>query len=281
MGIVVADTKNFEELKSIFKKEGLDKIHVLADFDRTLTKAFVNGKSVASLISVLRDENYLTPDYPEKAKALYEKYHAIEKDPSCPIEEKKTHMKNWWTEHFELLIKSGLTKKDIEKAMESTNLSLREGAEEFLEILKNSKMPLVVLSSSGLGVESIGLFLEKRGLFFENIYIISNSFEWDNNGTAVSVKQPIIHGMNKNETSVKRFPAIFEQVKNRKNILLLGDSLNDAEMAEGFDYRNILKIGFLNEDIEQNLSAYSSAFDAVLTGDSSLGPVNTILRQIG
>jgi 5'-nucleotidase len=63
----------------------------------------------------------------------------------------------------------------------------------------------------------------------------------DEDGKAIAIKEPIIHSFNKGETVVKDSP-IYEEIKERKNILLLGDSLGDVRMADGFDYENILKI---------------------------------------
>jgi len=82
-------SQNIQDTINTFKKQGVDKLHVLADFDQTLTKSFINGKHVPSIISILRDNNYLTPDYPDKAKALYAKYHPIEIDPNVSLEEKR------------------------------------------------------------------------------------------------------------------------------------------------------------------------------------------------
>src|SRR4030042_2739778 len=253
--VLITNKERFKELKKEFRKDVVEKLHVLADFDRTFTYAFVNGKKILSLLSVLRDEKYLTPDYSEKANALFDKYHAIEINPDVPLEEKKKVMKEWWTVHFELLIKSNLSKNDIVKAVESNNIVLRDGLIEFLNTLKINNIPLVVLSSSGLGKEAIELCLEKKRLFSGNIHIISNSFKWDKNGKAVFVKEPIIHTLNKDETAIKNFPGIFEKVRERKNIILLGDSISDIEMATGFDYEKLIKIGFLNEEIESSLES--------------------------
>jgi len=63
----------------------------------------------------------------------------------------------------------------------------------------------------------------------------------DENGKAIAVREPIIHSFNKDETVVKNFP-IYKDIKDRKNIILLGDGLGDAHMADGFDYENIIKI---------------------------------------
>ncbi|OGZ17414.1 MAG: hypothetical protein A2V72_01740 [Candidatus Nealsonbacteria bacterium RBG_13_37_56] len=278
--VLITNKERFKELKKEFRKDGVEKLHVLADFDRTFTYAFVNGKKILSLLSVLRDEKYLTPDYSEKANALFDKYHAIEINPDVPLEEKKKVMKEWWTVHFELLIKSNLSKNDIVKAVESNNIVLRDGLIEFLNTLKINNIPLVVLSSSGLGKEAIELCLEKKRLFSGNIHIISNSFKWDKNGKAVFVKEPIIHTLNKDETAIKNFPGIFEKVRERKNIILLGDSISDIEMATGFDYEKLIKIGFLNEEIESSLESYKKDFDVLILNDSSAQFLNQLLKEI-
>ena len=188
-------------------------------------------------------------------------------------------MNEWWTEQFKLLIKFKLNKKDIEKAVMSKRLRLRDGANEFFDYLYSRDIPLIILSSSGLGEESISIFLEKRGKLHKNIYIISNSFEWDEKGYAIGVKKPIIHVMNKDETSLKKFN-FYEKIKNRKNAVLLGDSPGDVGMANGFNHDNLIKIGFLNEDIEKNLEQYKINYDIVILNDSDMSYVNGLIREI-
>jgi hypothetical protein len=40
--IIYSNEKNFSETLENFKKEGLEKLHILADFDKTLTKLVVD-----------------------------------------------------------------------------------------------------------------------------------------------------------------------------------------------------------------------------------------------
>jgi len=273
--IVISDPGRLEEIKKSIAGAGL---HILSDFDRTLIKAFVNGESVSSLISVLYNQNYLTPEYGPKAQELHKKYYAIELDSKIPREEKKKAMLEWWTLHFDLLIKSGLNKKDLEKVVNSGKVQFREGINEFVDLLRDKDIPLVIMSSNGLGGDSIKMCFEREKRLYNNIHIISNVFEWDSEGRAVSVKQPIIYGMNKDETIINNYPDIFDKVKDRKNVILLGDSLDDVGMVEGFDYENIIKIGFLNEKVEENLDNYKKTFDVVILNDGSLNFVNKLLK---
>ena len=111
--LLIVNKKDFEKKKKQFIKDGINKIHILSDFDRTLTKTFVNGEKTPSLISELRRRNYISEEYSKAAQALADKYHPIEINTSIPPAEKKKAMNEWWTKHFELLIKSGLNKKQI------------------------------------------------------------------------------------------------------------------------------------------------------------------------
>lgn len=62
--------------------------------------------------------------------------------------------------------------------------------------------------------------------------------------------------------------------------MLLGDSLGDLGMIIGFDYNNLLKVGFLNEDVERDLKEYKENFDVIITNDSNMDYVNNIIKQI-
>ena len=70
--IIVPDQEKFEKIKFKIKSTGADNIHILTDFDRTLTYAkSSNGKDISSMISILRDGNYLTKEYAEQARSLF------------------------------------------------------------------------------------------------------------------------------------------------------------------------------------------------------------------
>jgi 5'-nucleotidase len=227
----------------------------------------------------LRDEKYLTPDYPEKAQALYDKYQPIEIDPKIPLAEKQILMHRWWSEHYELLVKSGLTKQDLARVAQSKKIALRLGAVEFMKFLHHYDIPLVILSAAGLGFETIQMYLGNKNLMYENVHIVSNVLQWDENGKAIGVQEPIIHTCNKNYAAVKELE-FFETIRERKNIILLGDGTGDAAMVEGFEYDNIIKIGFLNENAEEHLESFHKNFDVIILNDGSMDFVNTLMREI-
>lgn len=275
----IIEGKNFKETLEKIKKEGKEKLHILVDFDKTLTKFKVDNKKIPSVISLLRDGDYISPEYAAKAHELYAKYHPIEIDANATTEEKKKAMSSWWTEHFNLLIKSHLNKKHLEQISNSSKIKFRKGVLEFLDHLNENKIPLIIISSSGLG-DTIPMLLQKENKLYVNINIITNKYIWDEKGFAKGVKKTIIHSMNKDETILKKIPKIYEKIKDKKNVILLGDSLGDTEMITGFDYNHLLKIGFLNENIEELKEKYKKNFDLVIMNDGDFSKVNEVIKQI-
>lgn len=279
MKIIIPNPKNLEKLKSQIKEKGYQNLHILSDFDRTLTYGTVNGIKTPSIISMLRDGNHLTEDYAKKAHALFDKYHPIEADPKIPLQEKKRAMQEWWETHNRLLIGSGLSKLDLEDIVKNGHIKFREGIPEFLDFLHKYNIPLVIFSASGCG-DAIQLFFKKIGKDYPNIFYVTNHFNWDKNGMAISTKGVIVHSLNKEETILEKIPEVFQSIKNRRNVILLGDSVEDLGMIEGFDYEFLLKIGFLNFDYDKSRGGYKRNFDVVLEGDGDFNYVYNLIRDL-
>jgi len=278
--IIIPNPKKLEKLKSRIKTKGYQSLHILSDFDRTLTYGKINGVKTPSIISLLRDGNHLTKDYAKKAHALFEKYHPIEIDPSIPLQEKKKAMQEWWEKHNKLLIQSGLSKSDLEDIVKNGPIRFRKGIPEFLDFLHQYNIPLIIFSASGCG-DALQIFFKNIGKDYSNIYYVTNHFNWDKNGKAISPKGPIIHCMNKDEVILRKIPEVYSAIRNRRNVLLLGDSIEDVGMVKGFKYETLLKIGFLNFDYDKLREEYKRNFDVVLEGDGDFNEVNNLVRDLG
>ena len=68
-------------------------------------------------------------------------------------------------------------------------------------------------------------------------------------------------------------------IKDRKNVILLGDNIEDIAMIEGFDYNNLLKIGFLNYEVEKNLDKFKQDFDVLVLNDGEMDFVNDLIMN--
>lgn len=275
---IIPNETYFKDLVSKIKAWGYEKLHVLADFDRTLTKCFTAWVKRWTLISVLRSEWYLSEEYTKKAYELFDYYNPIEINPNIPLEEKKKEMTIWWNKHLDLLVHSSLHKSHIDRVINSWIIEFRDGAVEFLNFLSENNIPLVIISANGLWTDSIKLFFEKNNVLTSNVYIISNSFVWWTDDIAVWYDKRVVHVFNKDETILSDFPEIHEKIENRKNVILLWDSLWDPLMIEWFEYDNLLKIWFLNEKEEELEESYRKSYDLILTWDSDFSVWEKVLK---
>lgn len=277
--VIVVNLAKLEETKKAMIKDGAERLHVLSDFDGTLTKKY-NGEKVPSLISILRDEGYLTPDYPAKAQSLFDKYHPIEIDSKISLEEKKKAMQEWWKKHYALLIKSKLHRRDIERCVQSERTKFKQGVVNLFSLLRTQDVPIVIMSATGLGEDGLRMRFKKENINLNGVFFVANSFQWSPDGYLIGANEPIVHSMNKDETVVQDFPEVYEKIKNRKNVILLGDNEGDAEMITGFDYDNLIKIGFLNKMDEPALTEFKKIYDVVIIGNDSAEYTHKLMKEI-
>jgi cytosolic 5'-nucleotidase 3 len=151
--------------------------------------------------------------------------------------------------------------------------------DSFLKICFEKKIPLLIFSS-GVG-DIINGFLITNNLSFPNTHIISNFFDWDENGFAKPYYKgnKTIHMLNKDETEIKN-TSYFQEIETRANVIVMGDSLEDIKMISGLEHKNIISIGFLNSDVENKLETYKNIFDVVIVNDGSFMQVLEILNEI-
>lgn len=260
------------------KKEDL---LVVADFDRTLSKAYTNGVFQPSLISILRTTDILGTEFVKSQIADADHYLPIEKDMAISVVEKTPLMNEWWDKAFIALLKAGLRQSHFQQMLDTEKVVLRELAPEFLKLLSDNNIPLVIISASPIG-EIIQEFLERNNCLYPNIYFVTNSFNWEegvNDPKMLSVKQPFIFNMNKNKVGIEKYD-FYSAINKKKNLILLGDSFDDINMAENFQYENILKVGILSKHSEANREKFQKEFDLVILDDGSLKPVYEIVKNL-
>ena len=47
-----------------------------------------------------------------------------------------------------------------------------------------------------------------------------------------------------------------------------------------FNYKNLIKIGFLNDEVKDNIEKYERNFDVVISNDSPMEYVNQLLKEL-
>ncbi len=264
------------EIVEKMARDGANKLHILADFDKTITEtSHINGKPVGSIIGQLRAGGYLSPEYTAESTALFEEFHPFEHDQNIPRAERMNKMEEWWSKHNDLLIRSGLNKNDMDRVISAGHTKLRDGITETFKILEENNIPIVIMS--GGPAYMIEKQLEFSGLLSDNVHIVANYYEYDENGFMTGYKKPIVHSQNKHEIILRDFP-VFDEIKNRTNVILLGDQIDDLGMIEGFDYKNLLTVGFANKPADEE--KFANKFDVLIRENGNFNFVNTILKQI-
>ena len=237
-----------------------DSIYVLTDFDRTITL----GNSDSSW-SILSKSNMVPAEYIEERQKLFDYYRPFEIDETLDYDTKSKLMVDWWNKHIGLFVKYRLSEEVINNATKNLKvMSFRDGAREFLKNMKDRNIPVIIISA-GIG-NFIEQFLIKNNCNFDNIYIVSNFLKFEN-GIATGVSDNVIHSLNKNEVSLPN--NVKELIANRNNIILLGDSTSDIRMAREEMRKQALKIGFLEENVDENKLYYQEQFDVVCTDNTT------------
>ncbi|XP_010523701.1 PREDICTED: LOW QUALITY PROTEIN: 7-methylguanosine phosphate-specific 5'-nucleotidase A [Tarenaya hassleriana] len=278
---------------ALIRDAGPSKFQVIADFDATLTRYWVNGRRGMTSHGLLQQGNSY---YDAKRQELYEYYHPLEISPAIPVEEKTSLMEEWWGKTHGLLIEGGLTFDAIKKSVADSSIAFREGVVELFEFLEEKDIPVLIfqqISSAGLADVIEEVLRQKLHRTFKNVRIVSNRMVFDDNGCLVSFKGKLIHVLNKNEHALDMAAPLHDQlgdtkgadedtarVKLRTNVLLLGDHLGDLSMSDGLKYENRISVGFLNDNIDKSLQIYRSAFDIVYLNDAPISGVVDLVSQL-
>ena len=160
-----------------------------------------------------------------------------------------------------------------------------------LRELERSCVP-ALLFSAGLAdvLEQIMVHLYDARFPAPTMHVASNRmvFEADSTGAAdpqdarlVSFSEPLLHMFNKRFDAIRDSPfarTIVDQ--NRRNVLLLGDGIGDAAMADGQPADCVLRIGFLNERVAESLAQFSEAFDVLVLNDGPMDVAVDVVRSV-
>lgn len=243
-----------------------DNTYIVMDFDKTIT-------SYDSLDSwdAVANPKFVKEGIRSDMNRLYNKYRLIEIDYTISKQEKLKQMEIWYSECMNLYYKYNLTKEQIKKSIQSSNIKFRQGAKELLISAHENKIPVIILSA-GIG-NSIEQFLKDNNcLFNDTMYIISNFIQFDDDGKVTKFdNSKMIHTLNK--TMNGHLPDEFiVKVMDKQYKILIGDLIEDIQMVDEKEKDTTLRIGILTKEMEskENLKLYNERFDIVLTDEENI-----------
>lgn len=265
-----------EKLKKLYEG-GPEKLQIISDFDKTLTKFVIDGVKGCTVYGVIESDKQFPESYREKAKQLKEKYMPIEFSSNLSSAEKEPHMIEWWTKGNELIIELNLKQNQIPDIVKDAHIALRDGVEWFFVKLHEKKVPVLIISG-GLG-DLIKEVIDQQSTLYDNVTIVANFFKYNEEGVMVGFKEELLFGNNKKERT-KDLP-YFDKIKERTNVIVMGDLPDDAHVSDSPKNTEVtLTVGFLNEKVDEHLSNYMDAFDIVIVDDHSIELVDLLLIPI-
>jgi len=279
-------------------ESGRDGLYWVCDFDRTVTRCFLdNGERSLDCHDILASIPKITHHCKTCMEEMMEYYYPIEIHPTMTREEKIPYMVEWYTKVNFLLQDQNLTRADVAHAVKSCkSFKLRDGVEEAFGLAYTKGIPLIIVSA-GLGnvIEEVirqrirmpvqtdvegGANHDASSNDWPNVRVLSNTILWDEDGHQCGFSEPLIHMYNK---SLQDAPdTIKTMLEGRKVGLLSGDSTGDLTMAHGIDSTDVLRVGFLNEKVEERLPKYigRDCYDRVVLNDGNWETLLEILRKI-
>ena len=158
-----------------------------------------------------------------------------------------------------------------------TPVVFRGCLDKLLHFCNDAKMPVLIFSA-GIADVILQIMIQSK-LWLPNMHMISNKMIFNSDGICTGFKEPLIHVFNKNEASVVQ-TSHFSSIKDRRNVILLGDSLGDLRMADGLSHDVSITIGFLNHDAEEWIDKYLEAYDIVVLNDSPMQIVCDLFEEV-
>lgn len=272
------DPMRVERIINEFICGGSERMQFVSDFDFTITKQRTDDNvAVLSSFGIFNACKSLPPNFKTESDKLFHKYRPIEIDPHMAIEEKVQYMIEWWTKSAELASGFPFDQSEIDDMASKFKSALRDRTHELFGALLRLQIPVLVFSA-GLG-NSVVSVLQQANIMHPNVKVVSNFLQY-RDGLLDGFQQPMIHTFNKNET-VLDGSEYYELVHTRDHIIVMGDSLGDADMANGVPASShILKIGFLFDHVEANMQKYMDTFDIVLVDDQTMDVPRALLALI-
>jgi len=257
----------FKERESVLKKlqffinAGRDKLHLLLDFDRTLTLGQNElGENVTTW-------EILKTHLPQKAQLEYEQYYNNYR----PLETEKQMTEAdaiiWWERILNLYSENQLKWQDIKKDV-SLKMPIRPFTKELFEACEKKNIPTIILSA---GIKDIiDLWCQKFKI--KPTLVLSTKLVFSPKGYMIGwERDSLIHVLNKKEKSHQEI----EKIRSVKpNTILIGDSLDDILMVEGEDVLRIAVYNPRRDDKPDRLKDLTENFDLILQN----GTLNGVIK---
>jgi phosphoserine phosphatase len=173
-GMTCADETAFLHKIKSFAEAGGDNLHIVYDFDRTLTVSHPETQEDVTTWHILG--KHLSEEGCVRYKNLFQKYRSLE------LADKLTERDaiEWWSASFQLYIDERVNIRHVDADF-LARASIRPGAYELFALCKANKVPSVIMSAGIRDV--IEIWTQKYGI--EPALVLSTALKFDNEGVIV------------------------------------------------------------------------------------------------
>lgn len=265
-------------LEVILESFQIKNLITIEDFDHTHTLYPQNEKSNTSS-SQIEETNILGEKFNSEVNQIRKEYIQYLNNPNNNL--KSIKMSEWTKKVMELKIKYGIQASDFSKTISLSSIELRPYRHKYMKLMKKLNVPQIFCSGgSGNYIETLNSQYNTNN----RITTLANFIVF-NGEKAIRIKEPIIEATDK----AKHISPIFKNYE-RNQIILIGNSTDDAKMTELITYRGVIKIGFIdkkrilkqrkNKDFfYQKVERFKEKFDIVII-DGNFDNIINYIKQI-
>lgn len=210
-----------------FAEDGIGQIHLVIDFDRTLTVGRNAQNEDITTWQILKE--HLPQAALNRYYRLFNTYRPLEIEGRLSLEDAVA----WWEQVLKLFVEHRINLVDVEGDF-LTKVSIRPHAKELFDFCEAENVPAVILSAGIKDVIDLWAktYQVKPPLVLSTRLVVNSAGDilgWEENS--------LIHTLNKKEMGHSELMKLRQQ---RPNIILIGDSMEDADMVDGNE--NVLRI---------------------------------------
>jgi phosphoserine phosphatase len=251
-------------------KLGAGKLHLVLDFDRTLTQGKDgSGRDITTW-------HVLQRHIPEAARnkywEFYNRYRPLEARNKMSVPEAIA----WWSGVLNIYKDNNLKWGDVAKGLEIA-MPARAGAKELFDVCAKKNIPTIIISA---GIKDlIDLWCQKLGV--SPSLVLSTELNFGPEGNVCGWDAgTLIHALNKSEMGHGKLEPIRER---RPNAILVSDSIHDAGMVNaGIGSLKIIIDDVRFDDSPRSDDYYRKVFEnfdlAINTG--SLLPIAEFIKLL-
>ena len=203
----------------------LEDIYLVFDFDRTITR----GNSETSW-SIIENSSLIDRGYKLDSRKLYNYYRRIEIDNYISDSAKNMLMEQWTRKQLKLLSKYNMNEELFRQLMLYNKLKFRNGVDTFFKKMNDLNIPIIIVSA-GLG-NIVFESLKQNNCLYNNVHLISNMLKFENN--LIEIEGNLVNSTNKNNIPISN--NIYNEIKNKKSIILFGDQISDLSVLNNFRF---------------------------------------------